>query len=382
MDDVFFHLAPKVHFGEGVSQRAGRELLALGVHKVLVVTDPGVIKAGVATRILGELEEAGISFELFSELSTNPTDVQVMAAVERCRTGRVDGVVGLGGGSAMDIAKSAAIVRSGGGHIRDYEDGKKPAPETYLPLMFIPTTAGTGAEMVGGTIITDTERRFKMHIVAAPGQVVLLDPLLTLTLPPEMTAATGLDALAHAIGAYVSVECQPFTDAYALYAIELVHRYLLRAIENGQDREARGGMMLASAAAGISMKGGGSAEHALAHAINVQHGVHHGVGCAVFLADVMAFNMPHRVERYARIGRALGVDQRLSPDLQAKEAIAAVRKLVSEAGIPTLRDLGVDESNMAQLVAYVMSDEFHLGLNPVPISPSDAEALFLTSLGH
>lgn len=381
MQTFTFQLYPRIHYGEGAAAMAGAELSRLGVTKALVVTDPGVLAAGVAGPVLDSLAAAGVRWEVFSGVETNPADVHVMTAVEAFHAAGADGLVGLGGGSAMDVAKSAAAVASNGGHIRDYEEGRRPIERPHPPLLFVPTTAGTGSEVVGGTIIVDTGRQFKMHIVAVPGHVALCDPLLTASLPPAVTAATGLDALSHAIGAYVSVECQPLADAYALYAIELVRRWLPRAIADGGDREARAWMMVASLTAGISMKGGGSGEHAFAHGVNVQHRVHHGVGCAVFLADVMEYNLPHVAGRYARIAEALGVERGGMDELELGRAgIAAVRRLVRESGIPALRDLGVGEAHVAPLVEYVMQDEFHLGLNPVPIAVDDAERILRTTL--
>ena len=376
-----FQLYPRIHYGEGAAARAGEELARLGVKKALVVTDPGVLAAGVCAPVLESLAAAGVAWEVFSGVETNPADVHVMAAVEAYGAAGADGLVGLGGGSAMDVAKSAAAVVSSGGHIHDYEDGARPVTAAHPPLVFIPTTAGTGSEAVGGTIIVDTKRQFKMHVVAVPGDVALCDPLLTLSLPPAVTAATGLDALSHAIGAYVSVERQPLADAYALYAIELIRVWLMRAVRNGADREARAWMMVASLTAGISMKGGGSGEHAFAHGINVQHRVHHGLGCAVFLADVMDYNLPHAAGRYARIAQAMGVERgAMSEEEQAKAGVAAVRALVKEAGTPSLRELGVGETSVPPLVDYVMQDAFHLGLNPVPITAGDAERILWTTL--
>lgn len=380
MQPFTFQLFPKIHYGEGVAGRAGEELARLGVKKALVVTDPGILAAGVHERVFESLRAAGVAWEIFSDVATNPADEHVMAAVAAYHDRGTDGLVGLGGGSAMDVAKSAAAVVSNGGHIRDYEDGARPITRPHPPLMFIPTTAGTGSEAVGGTIIIDTSREFKMHIVAVPGHVALCDPLLTLTLPPAVTAATGLDALSHAIGAYVSVERQPLADAYALYAIELISKWLMRAVTHGQDVEARSWMMVASLTAGISMKGGGSGEHAFAHGINVLHRVHHGIGCAVFLADVMDYNLPQCADRYARIARALGVETAGSMEELARAGIAAVRSLVATAGIPTLRELGVGNGNVPRLVDYVMQDAFHLGLNPAPITAADAEQILWTTL--
>jgi alcohol dehydrogenase class IV len=371
-----FQLSPRVRYGEGAAGEAGAELARLGAGRALVVTDPGVLAAGIAEGVLASLAAAGVGFEVWSEVSTNPTDEQVMAAARAYRAAGADGIVGLGGGSAMDVAKSAAAVVAGGGHIRDYEDGRRRVEGPHPPLVFIPTTAGTGSEVVGGTIITDTSRPFKMHVVAVPGHVALCDPLLTLTLPPAVTAATGLDALTHAIGAYVSVERQPLADAYALYAIELVARWLMRAVDHGQDREARSWMMVASLTAGISMKGGGSGEHAFAHGINVLHRVHHGVGCAVFLVPVMEFNLAHCADRYARIARAMGVEGAgMGEEELGRAGIEAIRALIARAGIPSLPGLGIARSDLPRLVEYALEDSFHLGLNPVPISPADAERL-------
>jgi alcohol dehydrogenase class IV len=376
-----FQLYPRVHSGEGAADKAGAEIARLGGKKALVVTDPGVLAAGVAQPVLSSLDAAGIQYEIFSGVETNPADVHVMAAVDAYHAAGTDCIIGLGGGSAMDVAKSAAAVVSNGGHIRDYEEGVRPCVNPHPPLMFVPTTSGTGSEAVGGTIIIDTSRQFKMHIVAVPGHVALCDPLLTLSLPPAVTAATGLDALSHAIGAYVSVERQPLADAYALYAIELIRKWLPRAIADGQDREARGWMMVASLTAGISMKGGGSGEHAFAHGVNVQHKCHHGVGCAVFLADVMEYNLQTVPDRYARIAQALGVERGTMNDVELGRAgIAVVREMVRDCGIPTLSGLGVGEDHVAPLVGYVMQDAFHLGLNPVPITPPDAERILRTTL--
>jgi alcohol dehydrogenase class IV len=376
-----FFLSPRVRYGEGAAELAGEELAQLGVRKALVVSDAGVLAAGVGAGVLDSLAAAGVDSAVFAEVTTNPTDLQVMAAVDAFRQQGADGFVGLGGGSAMDVAKSAAAVAAGGGHIRDYEDGKRKVTGPRPPLLFIPTTAGTGSEVVGGTIITDTSRPFKMHIVAIPGQVALCDPLLTLSLPSAVTAATGLDALSHAVGAYVSVESQPLADAYALYAIELVQQWLMRAVEDGRDREARSWMMVASLTAGISMKGGGSGEHAFAHGVNVLHGVHHGVGCAVFLPPVMRFNLAHCRERYARIARAMGIDGGGRGDLELGLAgIEAIEALTRRAGIPTLAELGIRRADLPRLVDYALQDSFHLGLNPVPITGEDAERILWTTL--
>lgn len=377
-----FQLATRFRYGEGAAGFAGEELSGLGVRRVLVVTDPGVLAADVCASALGSLRDAGIDYELFSELVTNPSDVQVDAAREAFTAGGADGILGVGGGSALDVAKSAALVTSNGGDIREYEDGARPVVRPHPPLVLVPTTSGTGSEAVGGAIITDSNRQFKMHIVAVPAHVALCDPLLTLSLPPAVTAATGLDALSHAVGAYASVERQPLADAMALFAIGEIDEWLLQAVANGDDRTARARMMVASTAAGISTKGGGTADHAFSHALNAMFNVHHGVGCAIFLADVMEHNLAQCGDRYARVATTMGI--RASPENGsydgAHAAIHKVRELVNAAGIPSLADLGVTPDDVPALADKVMEDEFHLGLNPVPVTVSDARSILVRAV--
>ncbi len=381
MQPFFFQIVPEIHYGPGAAAKVGSVLQRFGARQALVVTDPGVLAAGVCRTVLDSLTAAGIRHTLFHDVATNPCDTHVMAAVAAFGEAGADCLVGVGGGSPMDVAKSAAAVIGNGGDIREYEDGGHSTASPGPPLVFVPTTAGTGSEVVGGTIIVDTSRPFKMHIVAVPGKAAFCDPLLTLSLPPAVTAATGLDALSHAIGAYVSADRQPLADAYALYAIEQIRHWLMPAVSNGANLEARSAMMVASLTAGISMKGGGSGEHAFAHGVNALHNVHHGVACALFLADVMEFNLPHVPERYARIAEALGV---LAAGRNAVEhgraGIAAVRDLVRRAGIPTFAQLGVSKGQIPGLVDYAMQDAFHLGLNPVPITVEDAERILTITL--
>jgi alcohol dehydrogenase class IV len=372
----FFHLAPKISYGRGASRLAGAAVAELGVRQVLVVSDPGVLAAGVVDPVLTSLKDAGIGYEIFSDVRTNPSEQHVDAAVQAYRDNQCDGLLGVGGGSALDVAKSAAVVQAHDGSIIDFEDGVRPVTMPTPPLVLVPTTAGTGSEAVAGAIITDSTRVFKMHIVATPAHVALCDPELTLTLPPEPTAAAGVDALAHAIGAYVSTERQPLADAMALYAVSTIYRALPDAVADGSDLEARDRMMTGSLSAGIAMKGGGAVDHAFAHAVNAMFDVHHGVGVALFLADGMEFNLRHLPERFAALACALGVaDGSGDAVQQGAAAIRAVRDLVAALPIPHLHELGVRQSHVPELVRKVMADKFHLGLNPVPLTERDAESV-------
>lgn len=376
-----FHLTPTIHYGAHAAQRAGEVMRDLGVRHALVVTDPGVLGAGVCDPVLGSLQDAGVAVTITSDVATNPSEFHVEAAAERYRGAGCDGIIAIGGGSSMDVGKCAAAIVSNGGDIRDYEDGAKPVTEAWPPLVLVPTTSGSGSEAVGGAIITDSRRVFKMHIVAVPAHAALCDPTLTLSLPAAVTAACGLDALAHAIGAYVSTERQPLADGMALYAISVISRWLPRVLVDGSDLEAREQMMVGSLSAGISMKGGGAADHAFAHAVNALFHMHHGAAVARFLADAMELNLPHLPERFADIARALGLaDPGDGAVTFGRAGIDAVRDLVRRCRIPTLAQVGVRHEHLDELVAKVMEDRFHLGLNPVAITSQDARRILRTAI--
>ncbi len=372
----FFHLAPKIHYGPGVSDRVGSVLWELGARRVLVITDVGVLEAGCCDRILGQLEQTGLSYSVHSDLETNPSDGHVKAAAAEYLVQGADAVLGVGGGSSMDVAKSAALVVSNGGLITDYEQGRELVTKAPPPLVLVPTTAGTGSELVAGAIITDSTRQLKMLVVAVPAHVALCDPLLTLTLPPLPTGAAALDALAHAIGAYTSVERQPLADAMALYAISTISRWLPEVMQDGSDEQTRHEMMVGSMTAGISMKGGGAADHAFAHAVNAMFGVLHGVAVALFMPDVMEFNMPHMSDRLADVAVALGVRETgLDREETATAGIEVVRSLIEACEIPSLRDLDVRVENVPELTRKVMADRLHLRLNAVEITAPHAERI-------
>jgi len=378
----FFHLVPQIHYGPGAAAAAGEALRSLGVRHVLVVTDQGVLDAGVIDPVLKSVKDAGVSYTVFSDLRTNPTEQHVAGAAYMYKTLGCDGILGVGGGSSLDVAKSAAVIIADGGCITAYEDGAREVTGTPPPLVQVPTTAGTGSEVVAGAIITDSSRAFKMHVVATPAQVALCDPQLTLTLPAGPTAASGVDALAHAIGAYTSVESQPLADAMALQAITTISRWLPDAVERGDDLRARDQMMTGALTAGISMKGGGAADHAFAHAVNALFDVHHGVGVALFLADAMEHNLPHMPDRFEDIARALGVRSSGDSAALGRAGIDVVRSLVASLPIPSLTEIGVGEDDLPALVDKVQADGFHLGLNPVPVTVDDTRRILRAALAR
>ncbi len=375
-----FELGPTIRYGEGAAALAGPELRQRGVTHALLVTDKGVLGAGVCDTVIQSLQDSGVRCSIFAEIATNPVDRDVMAATSAYLAAGTDGIVAVGGGSTLDVGKSAAAVVDNGGDIRQYEEGKRPIVNGHPPLVVLPTTAGTGSESVSGAFIVHSDRRVKMHIVAVPADVALCDPLLTLNLPPSATAATGLDALSHAVGAYAGIDHQPITDGLALHAIEVISRSLVAATTNGHDLAARNNMMVGSLTAGLAMKGGGTAEHAFAHAVNALYNVHHGVGCAMFLPDVMAFNAPDCPDRYARIAVAMGVDDtgRTALDV-ANEGIAVTRSLVARCGIPLFHELPITARDVPAIARKVLEDQFSLSLNPVPIGPDEVEVILWNS---
>lgn len=351
-----FNLPTRIEFGTGVSATVGAEAKELGGTRALLVTDPGVQQAGVIDGIVTSLDEAGLSTVVFDDVTANPRDSAVAAGADLAGREGCDVVVAVGGGSPIDAAKGITAVHTFGGRIQDYESDpdcwfKVPGPVT--PLIAIPTTAGTGSEVTFWAVITDSERSYKMGIgdpkIAA--RVGLVDPELTLSLPPAVTAATGVDALTHAIEAFTANCAGPLTDAAAITAVRLVAGSLRRAYANGADPEARHDMMLASLLAGVAFGNADTAGvHAMAETIGGVYDTPHGVANAIYLPVVMDYNVIALPHKFAEIARAMGENvDGLSPIAAARRAVAAVRDLTADLGIPTARDVGVKDEDLPML---------------------------------
>lgn len=347
MDDPFlFQLPTKVRFGFGVSAALGEEAAALG-RRALVVTDPGVRRAGLADGPLAALRDAGLTVDLFDGVSGNPRDHECLAAAAAGRALGADLVVAVGGGSPMDTAKTAAALLANGGTPQDWEAPAR-LDRPPLPVVAVPTTSGTGSEVTFYAVVTDTARHYKMSLFdprLAPA-VALVDPGLTMTLPPAVTASTGMDALTHAIEATTCRLANPVSDALAKEAIGLVARHLPTAVRDGANREARAGTMMGSLLAGMAF---GNTDvgsvHCLAEAIGGRHDTPHGVANAVFLPLVFAHNAAAFPERHAAVAAALGLGGG-----SAADAVAAVAALAREVGIPRLRELpGIDPADFPGL---------------------------------
>lgn len=368
-----FEFPTKITHGPGVLAGLAEELRALGVKRPLLVTDKGLVAAGVVNEVTGQLRRAGLDYVLFADVVPNPPIALVDGGTAVYRESDCDGLIGLGGGSPMDTAKAIGVTAVQGGSIRDYEwADPNPVTRRIPPMIAIPTTAGTGSEVTLWSVITDPERKIKYNVGGTPligAHVALIDPLLTLALPAHITAGTGMDALAHAIECYTMAYAQPFTDAVALLAMEYVGQYLRIAYAQGQNQEARYKMSMAAALGGMAY---GVASAGAAHAMSQTAGgvrdVPHGALTARLLGPVMEYNYMGEPQRFARIAQALGEDVRgLSIWEAAERAVTAVYRLTADVGIPSLQELGFAEDEIPLLAELAANDPQTIG-NPRDIN--------------
>jgi alcohol dehydrogenase len=349
-DQTFGFFIPTVSLmGLGSAKEAGDQAKALGAKNLLIVTDAGLAKLGVADTIKGYVTGAGLQAVIYSGAEPNPTDKNVRDGVKVYKDSKCDGIISLGGGSSHDCGKGIALMIANGGDIRDYE-GVNKSTKPMPPFLAINTTAGTASEMTRFCIITNSETHVKMAIVdwRVTPNIAINDPLLMVGMPPSLTAATGMDALTHAVEAYVSTIATPITDACAIKAIELISDYLRPAVANGSNLEARDKMAYAEYLAGMAFNNASLGYvHAMAHQLGGFYNLPHGVCNAILLPEVSAFNKIACPERFADIAVALGekIDGLSAVDA-ADVAIAAIRKLSKDVGIPQgLAGLGVKEGD-------------------------------------
>lgn len=375
-----FSSPPRLVMGEGALEQLGSELQNLG-NKVLVITDPGIVAAGILDIVTAVLADSGVDVAVFSDVVGNP-DISTVEAADKARMDNdADILIAIGGGSSMDVAKAVAVVATNGGSIADYE-GVDRFSTIPLPVIAIPTTVGSGSEVTKGAVITNPETHVKMVIVSDLMfvKIALLDRRVVAGLPGRIAATTGMDALTHAIEAYVAKGANPVTDAINIGAIELIGQNLVNASKGDEDSLYE--MLVASSMAGIGFHDAGlGAVHALANTLGAHFGVHHGTANALFLPYVMDFNLSAAPARFARIATALGVDTSgLTVEDAALAAAAAVHKLAADTGVPTkLSEVGVSEDAIEKLAqdALVQAD---LPGNPRQTSLSDLVDLYRKAL--
>lgn len=380
-----FECPTRVWYGWGASGQIGERLAEFGVRRVLVVSDPGVRGAGIVDGIVERIETAGIEAEVYAETQPNPSVANVEAGLARWREAACDGLVGLGGGSAMDAAKGVGIVAANGGAIAAYT-GKDRVPRDIPPLVCLPTTCGTGSEVTFNAVITDTGRHLKLPYVSrrlAP-KVALVDPDLVTKAPGQVIAATGADALSHVVESYINRGADPLLDALNLGAIGMIGRNLVAAVKE-QDREAISQMALASTMAGIAFNMNANAiVHAASTPITAKHHVAHGVANAVLLPAGLEFCLPAVPERLRDIAAALGEDiAGLATHEAGERGIAAIRRLLTAAGLPgSLRAAGVDPATMDLMaLADDAMKSRNIAMNPRPVATADLIALYHDVMG-
>lgn len=350
--------------GSGSSEKVGEESRKLGVKKALIVTDQVMVKLGVLEGTKKALEQSQALFVIYDAVATEPTVDYVKEGLKMFKDSGCDFLVAVGGGSPIDTAKAIAIMATNPGSIEEYK-GLGKVPKQGAPLIAIPTTAGTGSEVTQFTIITDTQTSVKM-LIGSPfimPRVALVDPLLTLSCPRGLTAAVGIDSLTHAIEAYVSIKAQPMSDIFCLSAIELISGNLRQAWANGNNIEAREKTMLGALQAGIAFSNASVAlVHGMSRPIGAYFHVAHGASNAALLGAVTEFSLIGNPARYSQIAKAMGENVGGLTDLEgAQSAAKAIKRLIKDIQIPSLKDLGVDRTKLEQLAPKMAEDAIASG---------------------
>jgi alcohol dehydrogenase class IV len=379
---VKFH-APEIVFGPGSLAEAGFAAGRLGARRPLVVTDPGIIQAGWVEELLDHLRASGTSPVVWSRVTPNPRDHEIRAAYAHYVEWECDVIIGIGGGSVADAAKGVAVLSGNGGDILDYA-GVDQMSHPIPPLLIIPTTSGTGADVSQFCIVTDTERSVKITIMgrALVPDISITDPQLLVTMPPELNAATGLDALTHGIEAYVSLAHNPLADTHALNAVGLVHGHLRATMDSPADPDPRCQMAQASLQAGLAFSNAIlGATHAMSHQVGGFLDAPHGVVNGVLLPHVIRYNARATPDRFVALARAAGLAVDGVPGEEAAELLADhVRRLADDVGVPRgLRDLGVSDGDVPRL-AHTTLDDACLTTNPRAATEPDIEQLFRDAL--
>ncbi len=365
---------PFARFGAGRVDEVGEVTSATGARSALVVTDAFLAASPVVDSVRRSLEAAGLSVSVFDGVVANPTTTAIDAGSDLARDLGVDAIVAVGGGSSMDAAKGIALgaVNPQRGVDLDYRSDFE---SDALPVVAVPTTAGTGAEVNAFGVVTDvvSHRKFYVGASSALARAAILDPELTLGLPPRATAATGMDALTHAVESYLALHPNPYSDAIAVQVVATVAEFLPRAVADGSDLEARSQLLLASHIAGVGFSHTGlGLVHGIAHPLGGRFDIPHGLALCIVIEDVLRYNRPAREERIARLAFALGVgDSHADTARNADAAIDAIAHLARRVGMEArLSAFGVTEADLVSLAQDTLDDAVTLN-NPVEPSPGD-----------
>lgn len=381
MTNVFtFRAAPEITFGVGSVQLLGQKLKNYGVQKLLLVVDQGFAKHGPLSKVTDALAKAGIKFSIFDQVEPEPRAETADRCGSLAKEGKFDFIIGLGGGSAMDTAKAAAILVTNEGRAKDFQ-GLNKVSRPGIPKGMIPTTAGTGSEVTFTAVFINEEEKKKAGINSPHlfPEMALLDPELTLSLPPAVTAYTGMDALAHAIESFTSLQANSLSEMFSLEAVRKIAKNLRSAVENGSDINARSEMLMGSLLAGIGLANAGvTAVHSLSYPLGGSFRVPHGVGNGLLLPAVMEYNASSCPERFACLAEAMDIEIKgLTVMEAALKAVEAVKKLAQDIEIPLrLSDLGIPKSALPWMAEEALKVVRPLENNPRSISKEDALRIY------
>jgi len=385
MKDFIFKMPRKIEIGFSKSRDLSKIIKEMKLNKVLIVVDCNLKKIGIVDQMFNNLKKENISFIVFDNIKNEPTIAEIDRAINDLNVAsNFDGVVGIGGGSTIDVAKLLAVSGSIKGSIRDYLEINL-IKESSVPTIIVPTTSGTGAEVTPNAIVKDPVEGWKKGVVSScliPDRVIL-DPELTISLPPKITAETGIDAFTHAIECFICKKSNPMSDLFALDSMRLINKYLRRVVRNGSDKEARYYMALGSLYGGIAITNSGTGGvHALAYPLGGKYNISHGLSNSILLAEVMEFNTKAVPEKFIKVADVMEIETtNFTKEEIVKSVVDEIRKLVNDVGI-SIEGFEVSEKVLDNLATLAMSEQQRLlKNNPRPISYEDARQIYKKSLG-
>lgn len=382
MNDFSFKIPQEIVFGVGALKRLPELLEKCGSRKMLIVSDRSLEKIGVVDKVKKIVEASGIEVSMFLDILPNPTVEMVDQAVKAYQDSGATSIVALGGGSPMDVAKAVGVLATYGGSITEYEGAHK-VPGAIVPMIAIPTTAGTGSEVTAFSVITDTARNYKLTVFSYEllPKYALLDPDMITSVPPSVAAACGIDALIHALEAYISLGSSPFSDAMAEKAMELIGGNIRRFVANRKDIEAASAMMTGSMFAGIAFAWARLGNvHAMSHPVSAYFGVAHGVANAILLPVIVEYNALADHGRYEKIYNYIREGKEPAKDFKPQMLVDEIRSLNAQLGIPaSLSAVGVTEDKIPAMAEDAMKSG-NIAVNPRQSTIRDIIALYHKAL--
>jgi len=384
MKDILFQMPRKIEVGFSKSREIVNIIKKMKLKKILIVIDYNLKKLGIADHILNNFTDENIPFTVFDNIKNEPTIAEIDQAMKDLNiSSEYDGIIGIGGGSAIDATKLLAVSGSIEGSIKNYLDTSV-INEPGLPTIILPTTSGTGAEVTPNAIVKDKKEEWKKAVVSPYliPDLVILDPELTLSLPPKVTAETGIDAFTHAIECFIGNKSNPMSDLFALDSMRLISKYLRRAVKNGRDKEARYYLAIGSLYGGIAITNSGTGGvHALAYPLGGKYNFSHGLSNSLLLSEVMKFNAKAVPEKFVKVAEAMNIQTNdISAEQIVESVVEEIRILVSDVGI-TLGGFDISEKALDNLAKMVISEQQRLlENNPRPITYEDALKIYKKSL--